>query len=62
MSFSIINRDDGVACVALEGSLDSVTMALAREQDPDQRPPRAAAPSGLRLPYSCPIRVHLPRT
>ena len=30
MSFSIISRGDGVACVAVEGSLDSATMALLR--------------------------------
>jgi anti-anti-sigma factor len=30
MSFSIVNRDDGVACVAVEGSLDCSTMALLR--------------------------------
>jgi anti-anti-sigma factor len=30
MSFSIVSRDDGVARVAVEGSLDCSTMALLR--------------------------------
>jgi anti-anti-sigma factor len=30
MSFSIVNRDDGVARVAVDGSLDYVTMELLR--------------------------------
>ena len=30
MSFSIVNRDDGVARVAVDGSLEGATMALLR--------------------------------